>query len=55
MKNKIIAVNQEEDLAKACEIMLKNRINGLGVLSNDGKLTGVLSKSDVTLAIATMK
>jgi CBS domain-containing protein len=55
MKNKIIAVNQDEDLTKACNIMLKNKINGLGVLSNDGKLAGVLSKTDVVLAIATMK
>ena len=54
MKNKIIAVNQDEDLAKACDVMLKNKINGLGVLSNDGKLSGILSKTDVTLAIATM-
>ena len=55
MENKIISVNQDEDLAKACNVMLKNKINGLGVLSNDGKLAGILSKTDVTLAIATMK
>jgi CBS domain-containing protein len=55
MKNKIISVNQDEDLARACNIMLKNKINGLGVLSNDGKLAGILSKTDITLAIATMK
>jgi CBS domain-containing protein len=55
MKNKIISVNKDEDLAKACDIMLKNKISGLGVLSNDGKLEGLLSKTDVTLAIATMK
>lgn len=54
MKNKIISVNQDEDLAKACNVMLKNNINGLGVLSNDGKLAGIVSKTDVTLAIATM-
>lgn len=55
MKNKIISVNQDEDLAHACNMMLKNNVNGLGVLSNDGKLAGILSKTDVTLAIATMK
>jgi CBS domain-containing protein len=54
MKNKIIAVNQDEDLAKACNVMLKNKINGVCVLSNEGKLAGILSKTDVTLAIATM-
>ncbi|TRZ78802.1 MAG: CBS domain-containing protein [Nitrosopumilales archaeon] len=55
MKNKIISINQDEDLAKACDVMLKNNINGLGVLSNDGKLAGIISKTDVALAIATMK
>lgn len=55
MKNKIISVNQDEDLSKACNVMLKNHINGLGVLSNDGKLAGIISKTDVALAIATMK
>jgi CBS domain-containing protein len=55
MKNKIISVNQDEDLATACNVLLKNKINGLGVLSNDGTLAGILSKTDVTLAIATMK
>jgi CBS domain-containing protein len=55
MKNKIISVNRDEDLVKACNVMLKNKINGLGVLSNDGKLAGILSKTDVLLAIATMK
>ena len=54
MKNKIISVNLEEDLAKACDFMLKNGISGLGVLSNDGKLVGMLSKTDVTLAIAAL-
>lgn len=55
MKNKIISVNPDEGLTKGCDIMLKKRISGLGVLLNDGKLVGVLSKTDVTLAIATMK
>lgn len=55
MKNKIISINQDEDLTNACNAMLKNNVNGLGVLSNDGKLAGILSKTDVTLAIATMK
>jgi len=54
MKNKIISINEDEDLAKACEIMLKHKISGLGVLSNEGKLAGVLSKTDVTLAIASL-
>jgi CBS domain-containing protein len=53
MKNKIITVNYDDDLALACDVMLENKINGVGVLSNRGVLVGIASKTDVTLAIAT--
>lgn len=53
MKNNIISVNYDDDLAKACDVMLKNKINGAAVLSGRGTLVGIISKTDVTLAIAT--
>ena len=40
----------EQDLAVACDIMIKNKINGIGVKIN-GKLGGVVSKTDVLKAI----
>jgi len=54
MKGKIISVNYDDDLAEACKILLKNKINGVGVLSSRGTLAGILSKTDVMLAIATI-
>ena len=44
------SVDFEDDLADVCTIMIKNRINGVGVRIN-GKLGGVASKTDVLKAI----
>ena len=44
------SVNFDEDLTVACEEMIQNRINGVGVRIN-GKLGGVISKTDVLKAI----
>ena len=44
------SVDFEDDLADVCTIMIKNRINGVGVRIN-GKLGGVVSKTDVLKAI----
>lgn len=40
----------EQDLAVACDAMIKSKINGIGVKIN-GKLGGVVSKTDVLKAI----
>ncbi len=47
MNKSLISVLEDMDLAEACKILLKNKINGVGVLSNVGKVIGVLSKTDV--------
>ena len=44
------SVDFEEDLIVACEAMVQNRINGVGVRIN-GKLGGVISKTDILKAI----
>ena len=46
------SVSFDEDLTVACEEMIQNRINGVGVRIN-GKLGGVVSKTDVLKAIFT--
>ncbi|QUC65717.1 CBS domain-containing protein [Nitrosopumilus sp. K4] len=43
-------VDFTEDLVVACESMVQNRINGVGVRIN-GKLAGVVSKTDIIKAI----
>jgi CBS domain-containing protein len=54
MTDKIISVRYDDDLAKACNLLLDYKINAVGVLSNKGRLVGILSKTDVTRAIAFM-
>lgn len=44
------SVDFDEDLIVACEEMIQNRINGVGVRVN-GKLGGVVSKTDILKAI----
>ena len=54
MTGKIISVNYDDDLAKVCKILLDKKINAAGVLSTKNRLIGIISKTDVAQAIATM-
>ncbi|MFZ0183255.1 MAG: CBS domain-containing protein [Nitrosotalea sp.] len=54
MTDKIISVNYDDDLAKVCKMMLDKKIHGVGVLSARNTLVGIISKTDVAQAIATM-
>jgi len=53
MRNEIITVNYYEDMSKVCQLLLDNKINGVGVLSDKGDLIGILSKTDIIKAITT--
>ena len=55
MKNEIITTNYDDDLAKACQLLLDNKINGVGVLSDKGDLIGILSKTDIVKALMFLK
>ena len=50
MTSNFTTIDFEQDLAGACDVMIKNKINGIGVNIN-GKLGGVVSKTDVLKAI----
>ena len=52
MNDEIITVNYDDDLAKASDVLITNNINGVGVLSGNGTLIGILSKTDIIKAIA---
>ena len=52
MKDEIITVNYDDDLAKTGDVLIDNGINGVGVLSGNGTLIGILSKTDIIKAIA---
>ena len=50
MPSNFASIGFDQDLAGACDVMIKNKINGIGVKIN-GKLGGVVSKTDVLKAI----
>jgi CBS domain-containing protein len=54
MKDRIVSVIYDDDLADASQKLLENKLKGIGVLSTNGELIGILSKTDVTQALATM-
>ncbi len=53
MSSQIVTVDYNDDLITACEIILDNNVNGVGVLVN-GKLSGILSKTDVMRALVSV-
>lgn len=55
MTKKIVSVNYNDDLAAACKALLDYKINAVGVLSSRGSIIGILSKTDVTRALAFLK
>ena len=54
MNKELISVKRNEDLKIACNTFLENHIDGAGVVERDGTLCGILSKTDITRAVASM-
>ena len=52
MTKKILSVNYDDDLGRVGELLLENKINGAGVLSRNGNLIGIISKTDIVKALA---
>ena len=55
MSEGIISIRFDEDLTKACELLLENNVSGLAVLDGNQNLAGVISKTDITRALAAQK
>ena len=55
MSKNIVSAKYDDDLAKAGQLLLDNNINGAGVLSNNGNLIGIISKTDIAKALAFLK
>jgi len=55
MNTNIISVDYDDDLAKTGKLLLENNINGVGVLSGHGNIIGIISKTDITKALAFLK
>ncbi|KER06783.1 tRNA nucleotidyltransferase CCA-adding enzyme protein [Marine Group I thaumarchaeote SCGC AAA799-E16] len=54
MTKGLITIKFNEDLAKACNVMLENNVSGLVVLDGNNTIAGIISKSDVTKALTTL-
>ncbi len=52
ISNDLITIEEEEDLATAANIMIKNKISGIPVIDKNKNLVGVVSKFDVVKAFA---
>lgn len=52
MSKGIISIKFNEDLKNACRLILENNISGLAVLDGNDSLAGIISKTDITKAIA---
>jgi CBS domain-containing protein len=50
-----ISVHENVDLAEAARLMTKHRFSGLPVVSAKGKIVGIITKSDVTRAVASVE
>ena len=54
MTRGIFSIKSNQDLAKACRIMIDHSVSALGVLDDKGKISGIISKTDVMRALASL-
>lgn len=47
MTSRVITVSPETEITAAADLLLKNRINGVPVVDENGKLVGILCQSDL--------
>jgi len=52
MTEGLITVKFNQSLSDACKLILENNVSGLVVLDGNGTITGIISKTDITKAIA---
>ncbi len=55
MSKNILSVNYDDDLAQTGQLLIDKKINGAGVLSKNGNLIGIISKTDIVKALAFMR
>jgi CBS domain-containing protein len=52
LEGNLITISEEEDLARAAGLMIKNKISGIPVLNSKQDLIGLVSKTDVVKAFS---
>lgn len=54
MTRGIFSIKSNQDLAKACRVMTDHNVSALGVLGDSGRISGIISKTDITQALASL-
>ncbi|WP_245867286.1 CBS domain-containing protein [Candidatus Nitrosotalea bavarica] len=54
MTRGIFSIKSNQDLAKACRVMIDHNVSALGVLDATSRISGIISKTDVTRALASL-
>lgn len=54
MSKELISIKFDEDLATAAKVITENNVNGLFVYDDEGGLDGIISKTDITHALASL-
>ena len=52
MTEGLITIKFNEDLADACKAIIENNVSGLVVLDGNNGIAGIVSKTDITNALA---
>jgi len=52
MSRDLIVIREDADLADAAQAMITYGISGLPVINNEGKLVGIITKTDITRAVS---
>ena len=55
MSRGVMNVSENEDLAKACQMILDKGINALGVQDSDGQIRGIIGKREILLTLASLE
>jgi len=57
MNNRVLTLDQDEDLAKAAKLMIEHNVSGIPVIdeNNNRELVGVVSKADIIKAFSEVK
>lgn len=50
INNELLTINEEDDLAMAASLMIKNKISGIPVVDSKNALVGIVSKTDIVKA-----
>jgi predicted transcriptional regulator len=54
MSKELISIKFDEDLANASKMIIENKVNGLFVYDDKDGLDGIISKTDITQALAAL-